>query len=155
MTTRRAVLPLLLAALLPTAPACAKTTFTATRVLSFGRFVAGTGGTIIVSPSGVRSRTGGVLLATSTASSAAFSYTDTASNKSNAGVIITLPADNSVVLSSGTNQMQLKSFTSTPSGTGVMSGGAIQITVGATLTVNANQPKGSYTGSIPITIQYQ
>jgi ABC-type amino acid transport substrate-binding protein len=155
MTNRLAVVALLLAALLPAAPACAKQTFASSRALAFGHFVAGTGGTITVSPSGVRSRTGGVLLMTSTASSAAFTFTDNAPNKANAGVIISLPADNSVILSSGTNQMQLKTFTSTPSGTGVMSGGALQISVGATLTVNANQPKGSYTGSIPITVQYQ
>jgi hypothetical protein len=148
-------LALLLAALLPAVPACAKQTFNSTRALAFGRFVAGTGGTITVSPSGVRTRTGGVALVNSTASSASFSNTDTAANKLNAACIITLPADNSVVLSSGANQMQLKSFTSNPSGTGVMSGGALTISVGATLTVNANQPKGSYTGSIPITIQYQ
>jgi hypothetical protein len=155
MAARRALLVLLLAALLPAAPACAKQTFNSTRALAFGRFVAGTGGTITVSPSGVRTRTGGVALVNSTASSASFSNTDTAPNKVNAACIITLPADNSVVLSSGANQMQLKSFTSNPSGTGVMSGGALTISVGATLTVNANQPKGSYTGSIPITIQYQ
>jgi hypothetical protein len=155
MATSRAVRTLLLAALLPAVPACAKQTFDSSRALAFGRFVAGTGGTITVSPSGARSRTGGVALATSTASSAAFTITDTAPNKANSVCIITLPSDNSVVLSSGTNQMQLKTFTSNPSGTGVMSGGTLQISVGATMTVNANQPKGSYSGSIPITIQYQ
>jgi hypothetical protein len=60
-----------------------------------------------------------------------------------------------VVLSSGANQMSLSKFTSNPSGVGVMSGGSLQFTVGATLAVGANQPKGSYTGSIPVTIQYQ
>jgi hypothetical protein len=60
-----------------------------------------------------------------------------------------------VVLSSGANQMTLKSFTSSPSGTGLMVNDSLTILVGATLTVAPNQPKGNYSGSIPVTIQYQ
>jgi hypothetical protein len=157
MAERRARAVLLLAALLPAAFACAKVTFTANQALTFGRFAAGTAvGTITVSPSGVRSRSGGVMLLTSTATAATFTYNDNSPSRANSACIIGLPSDNTIILSAGTSQMQLKTFTSTPSsGTCVLSNGTLQFSVGATMTVNANQPKGSYTGSIPITIQYQ
>jgi hypothetical protein len=147
------LLPVALMAAL--APGNAKQTFSSTQALAFGRFVAGTGGTITIAPNGVRSKTGGVTLLTSTVSAASFTNTDNSAKGGSATVAITLPADGSVVLASGANQMALKSFTSSPSGTGLMSGGALTISVGATLTVGANQPKGNYSGSIPVTIQYQ
>jgi hypothetical protein len=156
MATRRFnpwVLPAVLLAAL--APCNAKQTFTSTQSLVFGRFVAGSGGTITVSPFGLRSSSGGVTLLNSTVSAASFTNTDNAQKYASATVAITLPADGSVVLSSGANQMSLNKFTSNPSGLGVMSGGSFQFTVGATLTVGANQPKGSYTGTIPVTIAYQ
>jgi hypothetical protein len=143
---------LLLAALVP---GNAKQSLTSGQALSFGRFVAGAGGTITVTPAGTRTSTGGVTLLASTVTAAKFTNTDNGAKVSNAAVIITLPADNSVVLSSGANQMNLRTFTSNPSGTGFMSGGSLTISVGATLVVNANQPRGAYSGSIPVTIQYQ
>lgn len=142
----------LLAAL---APVCAKQTFSSTQPLAFGRFIAGTGGTITITPSGVRSATGGVRLLSSSATGASFTNSDNSAKGASATVIITLPADGSVVLGSGSNTMALKAFTSSPSGTGIMSGGSLTIQVGATLTVGANQPKGNYSGSIPVTVQYQ
>jgi hypothetical protein len=129
----------------------AKQVFSSTQSLAFGRFVAGTGGTITVAPNGARSQTGGVTLLTSTVTAASFTNSD----NSRKAVLITLPADGSVVLSSGANQMTLKSFTSSPSGTGLMVNDSLTILVGATLTVAPNQPKGNYSGSIPVTIQYQ
>jgi hypothetical protein len=153
MATSRVIRALLLAALLPAASAFAKMTVTATRALAFGQFAATTAGTITVSPTGARSRTGGVMLLTSTASSAAISVTDNLPHDTSCS--IALPADNSVSLSSGANQMQLKTFTSSPSGVGPLSGGAMQFTVGATMTVNANQPKGNYSGSVQVTVQCQ
>ena len=147
------VLPAALLAAL--APVNAKQTFTSTQALAFGRFVAGTGGTITVAPNGARSRTGGVVLLTSTATAASFTNSDNSAKNASATVAITLPANGSVVLSSGANQMAVNAFTSSPSGTGVMSGGSLTILVGATLTVGANQPKGNYSGSIPVTINYQ
>jgi hypothetical protein len=143
---------LLLAAL---APGNAKQTFSSSQALSFGRFVAGTGGTIIVTPAGVRTRTGGVTLLTSTPTAAKFTATDNTPKNQSGAIIITLPADGSVVMSSGADQMSLRTFTSNPSGTGFMSGGSLLISVGATLVVNANQPRGNYSGSIPVTVQYQ
>jgi hypothetical protein len=147
------VLPAILLAAL--APGNAKQTFSSSQALSFGRFAAATAGTITVTPAGVRTSTGGVILLTSTPTAAKFTNTDNTPKMANAAVIITLPTDGSVVMSSGANQMSLRTFTSNPSGTGIMSGGSLQISVGATLVVNANQPRGNYSGSIPVTIQYQ
>lgn len=147
---------LLAALLLAAGCAHANQTFTTNRSLVFGRFVAGSGGTIIVSPSGARMRTGGVALVSSAPSSASFTFTDNAGDNASAAVIISLPADGSVTLTSGASTMAVTSFTSNPGpAAGAMSGGTLIFTVGATLTVGANQPAGSYTGSIPITVQYQ
>jgi hypothetical protein len=143
---------LLLAAL---APGNAKQTFSSSQALAFGRFAAATAGTITVSPAGARTSTGGVTLLSSTVTAAKFTNTDNTPKMASAAVIITLPADGSVVMSSGANQMSLRTFTSNPSGTGFMSGGSLQISVGATLVVNANQARGNYSGSIPVTVQYQ
>jgi hypothetical protein len=148
------LLPVALLAAL--APVNAKQTFTSTRALAFGRFVAGTGGTITVTPTGTRlPATGGVILLNSTVTSASFTNTDNGAKVSNATVGITLPANGVVRLSSGSNSMAVNSFTSSPSGTGVMSGGSLTIQVGATLTVAPNQPKGNYSGSFSVTINYQ
>jgi hypothetical protein len=125
-------------------------TFTSSQALAFGSFVAGPGGSITVSPSGARSSNGVIILPRSIATPAIFTNTDNGAKT--ATVTITLPG--SVTLSSGANQMTVNSFTSSPSGTGIMSGGSLTIKVGATLTVGANQPKGNYSGSIPVTINY-
>lgn len=148
-------LKLLLAALLLACGAAqAKVTFATNRPLAFGRFVAGTGGTVTISPAGARTRGGGVTLLTSTPTSASFTYSDTSTPRANATCIITLPADG-VVLTSGANTMTLSQFSSTPSGTGVMSGGSLTFTMGATLSVKASQAPGNYSGSMQVTIQYQ
>jgi hypothetical protein len=151
MTGRGAFLAVLLAALLPAAPACAKVTFSSTRALAFGRFVAGTGGTVIVPPVGARTKTGGVVLLTSTATSANLTYTDTSPPNASNTCSISLPTA-PVTVSNGTNTMQLNTFTSSPSGSGTMSGGNLTIQVGATMAVTANQPKGNYTGSFTVTL---
>jgi hypothetical protein len=157
MATRRlqrGLLPALLLGAL--APAHARITFAATQPLAFGRFVAGTGGTITVSPSGARTRGGGVVLLQSSASAAALTYTDTNPPKSRTNFVITLPPDASVVLTSGTNQMTLGTFTSTPATISpITANGTLQISLGATLTVAPNQPKGNYSGSIPVSVDYQ
>lgn len=131
----------------------AKTSFTNNRALAFGRFVAGTGGTIILSPAGARTSTGGVLLLSSSPASASFTWSDT--SPANAGKTCAIGLPSSATLSNGTNQMTLNQFTSNPSGTSLMTGGSLTFTVGATLTVGANQPRGNYSGSFSVTIQYQ
>lgn len=158
MPHRRLKLWLLPAALLAAiASVNAKQTFSSSQALAFGRFVAGTGGTIKVPPltGAVRTITGGVTLLNSTVTAASFTITDNSAKYASATVTITLPSDGTVSLSNGTNQMAVNSFTSNPSGTGVMSGGSLTFLVGATLTVGANQPSGNYSGSFSVTVNYQ
>lgn len=71
---------------------------------------------------------------------------------------ISLPGNGSVTLAGGTTPgtpMKVNDFTSTPSTTGTLSElGTETIKVGATLTVNASQEVGNYTGSFTVTVAY-
>lgn len=124
-----------------------------TGALSFGSFVAGSGGSVVVGTSGARSKTGGVVLVGQggTASAAQFLVSGTAS----ATYAITLPPDGTVSLSSGSQTMALNGFASFPHATGTLSAGGTQIlNVGATLSVGANQQPGNYSGSFNVTVHY-
>lgn len=123
-----------------------------TQGLAFGKFVAGAGGTVTVSPGGVRSASGGVVLVPSGAGAAAqFAV----SGDANVTYGISLPADGTVSLASGTNSMAVNTFTSSPSPTGTLSaGGAQTLSVGATLSVGSNQAIGSYSGTFDVTVNY-
>jgi spore coat protein U-like protein len=145
--------PLLIWAALPAFAANKTGVLTPTANLSFGRFVAASGGTIILSPAAARSKTGGVvLLPGGTVSAASFSLTETGTGKSLQWTTITLPS--TVTLSSGGSTMTLGNFTSNPATTFA---GLTQtvLTVGATLTVGANQAPGAYSGTIQVTVNYQ
>lgn len=123
--------------------------------LSFGAFTAGSGGTILVSSGGARSKTGSVLLVSQGGSAAAAQFTITGTP--NAVFTISLPVDGTVLLSDGgSNTMALNSFVSSPSAVGTLSGGGSQlINVGATLTVGNQQVPGAYSGSFSVTVNYQ
>lgn len=133
----------------------AKTSFTNSRLLSFGKFVAGPGGTVTVTTAGARSSVGVLLVGTSSASSAAFTWSDNSAANATKLCAIGLPADGTVTLTSGANTMTLKTFTSTPAVPTMMTAGSLNFTVGATLTVKANQAPGTYSGSYSVTITYQ
>jgi hypothetical protein len=130
-------------------------TIVATANLSFGAFLSGSGGTVIVSPDGSRSKTGSVLLLSqgSGVAAAQFSISGTA----DASYAISLPGDNSVTLADGNlHTLAVNGFTSSPSGSGRLSGGGTQwLGVGATLVVGSGQAAGSYTGSFSVTVNYQ
>ena len=127
-----------------------------TRNLEFGRFVAGSGGAIVVSPLGVRSRTGGVVLLNSPAvGQAAFNVGKSNSGGGNKAVIISLPANGSVRLSSGANSMAVDSFVANPASIVSVPNNGITLSVGASLVVAPNQPSGNYTGSFPLTVNFQ
>jgi hypothetical protein len=154
-------LPLLLLFLAAGRDACAQQvgTLTNTRGLDFGRFVAGTGGTVVISPAGVRSRTGGVILLNSpSAAAATFSVgvTGTAKGAKLKNVILTLPANGTVRLTSGSNSMAVDTFVSTPAA-GLSSSLSTTPTasVGATMTVAPNQPSGTYSGSFTVIANFQ
>jgi hypothetical protein len=119
--------------------------------LQFGKFVAAsTTGTVVMSPAGARSATGGVILSSVSAGAAA-SYNVT--GDTTASYTITLPTS-AVTITSGANNMTVGTFTSTPSGTGTLTAGAQTLTVGGTLSVGANQATGAYTGTYNVTVQY-
>ena len=132
------------------------------RGLDFGRFVAGSGGTVIVSPAGLRSRTGAVVLLTSpNAGQALFNASRISGIGSGSGtdtttaVSISLPANGSVWLTgSGGGTMAVNNFVSTPAATGSFQA-PMTLTVGATLTVAPNQAPGTYTGTFSVTVNYQ
>lgn len=122
--------------------------------LSFGRFVAASGGAITVAPSGVRSRTGAVVLLNSPTSAATFGISQNGQGNDNKIYVLTLPPNGSVTLVSGANQMAVNNFISNPTGMPLPSG-AQRVTVGATLQVGPNQAPGTYAGTFRVTLEYQ
>lgn len=126
--------------------------------LSFGAFAAtATGGTVTVTPGGARSATGGVTLAGGTAGAARFDVSGSAS------LNYSIAFSGDATLSDGTNTMNFtrisdtsaSAITSGDVANGTLSaGGAQSIFVGGVLAVNANQPAGTYTGSVVATVEY-
>src|SRR5450830_28233 len=124
------------------------------RSLDFGRFAVspGAGGSITVSPQGMRRSAGGVvLLASNGAGAAAFNVSGASQ-----AISISLPADRSVELSTGSGaRMLLTSFHAAPGTLAVLPDGGLQLTVGATLEVAPGQPAGSYGGTFSLTLNYE
>ncbi|MBC9930580.1 DUF4402 domain-containing protein [Chitinophaga qingshengii] len=113
-----------------------------------------TGGTVVLTPGGVRTVTGGVTLpstATGTVTAAAFTVNGTG----NYSYSISLPSA-AVSITSGSNTMTVSGFVSTPSGVGQLSSGTQALHVGATLNVSAAQPAGTYVSGTPfdVTVNY-
>ncbi|SHN28939.1 DUF4402 domain-containing protein [Chitinophaga sp. CF418] len=111
------------------------------------------GGTVVLTPAGNRSATGGVTLpttATGTVTAASFTVNGT----SGYTYAITLPS--SVTITSGSNTMTVNTFTSDPNGAGTLTGGSETLNVGATLNVTAAQPAGTYVSATPfnVTVNY-
>ncbi|MGF6847105.1 hypothetical protein QFZ51_002340 [Chitinophaga sp. W3I9] len=113
-----------------------------------------TGGTVVLTPAGVRSATGGVTLpttATGTITAASFTVTGTGSYSYS----ITLPST-ALTITSGSNTMTVTNFTSDPSGVGTLTAGTQTLNVGATLNVSAAQAAGTYVSATPfdVTVNY-
>ncbi len=111
-------------------------------------------GTVVLTPAGVRSATGGVsfLAATpGTITAASFTVTGLAA----ATYSITLPAA-ALTINSGANSMTVDTWTSSPTPTGTLTGGTETLTVGATLNVGASQAAGTYISGTPfdVTVNY-
>jgi hypothetical protein len=128
-------------------------TWNPTQALGFGRFAAGSGGSVTISPAGARSSTGGVaLLSSGPGSAAQFSLTGTPS----LAYSITLPGNGTVALSRALGgSMAVTQFTSTPSGSGQLNASGLQVIyIGATLNVSAGAAPGRYTGSFELMLDY-
>jgi hypothetical protein len=132
-------------------------TLTNTRGLDFGKFVPGAGGTVVISPGGARSSTGGVILLNSpSANSASFAVGSSGSGKPVKTVTFSLPSDNAVRLTSGSDSMAVTTFVSSPAaGISNNLSNTPTVTVGATLQVGANQSPGNYSGSFSLIANFQ
>lgn len=120
--------------------------------LEFGELTAGPiAGTVIMTPNGIRSSTGGVNLSlTGTSNPATFSLT----GNPNATYAITLPPS-LIISDGGSNNMVVDAFNSLPDAVGQLSAAGQQtLTIGGTLNVPANQPMGNYSGVMNLTIVY-
>lgn len=124
---------------------------TANSNLGFGQAVATvTPGAVTVSPEGVRTVSGGVVLGNGFGASAA-SFTVT--GEPNVNYSITLPS--SGVLTGAGSSMSVDEFTSSPDGSGNLGPGGTQVvTLGATLHVGAPQLSAAYSGTYFVTVSY-
>ena len=119
--------------------------------LQFAKFVSlSSSGSVIVSAAGARSFSGGLVVLNGGTVTAA-SYTMTGSGNSNYTII--LPANNTVVISSGGHTLTLTNFTCSVPLTGKLGSGktSMTFTVGATATVTANATPGAYSGTFNVT----
>ena len=129
-------------------------TITKTIDMNFGNIAVGnTLGTVKLTPAGVRTSTGGVVLPslTGTVNAASFNVT----GQSGTTYSITLPSG-SITLKSGSNTITCDTWSSSPTPNGMLTGGAQTLTVGATLNLTANQSNGSYVSTTPfaVTVNY-
>jgi len=114
-------------------------------------------GTAILAPAGTRTTGGGggVTLPATTGTVSAASFT--VSGQGSYTYAITLPSTTVVITDATSDHMNVTAFTSSPSATGLLSAGGTQtLTVGATLSVTAAQPAGTYTNAtgVPVTVNY-
>jgi len=116
--------------------------------MSFGNIIADTdGGTVVLVPAGTRTLNG--LTSPSiagTVTAAAFTVT----GFDGATYSISLPANHTI--SNGVQNMVVDTFTSNPSGTGTLTGGTQNLSVGATLNVGSSQASGTYTNAAGFTV---
>jgi hypothetical protein len=126
---------------------------TKTADMNFGKMLAGTGGTVVLSTASGRTATGGVVLVAGTPAVTAAAFTVT--GEPNATYNVTIPTGN-VTLTSGGSTMVANAFTSNPAGTAgsLNAGGTQTLMVGATLTVGNAQAVGTYSGSFDVSVAY-
>jgi hypothetical protein len=133
------------------APALKGIVLSANSELSFGQIIStASPGAVTVTPGGARTSSGGVVLG----SSAGFSPASfTVSGDANANYVVTLPA--STTFSADGSSMTVDTFTSSPSGSGILGAGGTQtLSVGATPHVGATQHSAAYSGSYSVTVAY-
>ena len=119
--------------------------------MNFGNVaVNGNAGTVVLTPGGARSRTGGVTLPATAGNVTAASFT--VGGVAGYTYTILLPSSD-LTITDGTNSMIVNSFISSPTPIGTLGSDGTQIlTVGATLNVGASQPAGNYTSGTPFSV---
>jgi hypothetical protein len=121
--------------------------------MNFGTIaVSSVAGTVLLSCSGLRTPSGGVILPTITGTVSAAQFT--VSGQDNYTYAIVLPTTDFSLYESGVGlaSMVVNAFTSTPSATGTLAGGTQTVLVGAKLNVGASQAAGSYTNVLGFTV---
>ena len=130
--------------------------------LHFGTMTIPTGAVnVTVTTSGLRSATVPSLITLLSQAPVAHNAAYTIYGSKNAHYIVTLPANNTVIITSGANQMHVDNFTIITVNNGAGNGtGKLNLTgtdtfrIGATLKLAGSQPAGSYTGTFTITAAY-
>jgi len=123
--------------------------------MNFGNVaVAGSAGTVVLSPASGRTVTGGCSLSTAnpgTVTAASFTVAGTGTYT----YAITLPST-AISIANGANTMSVDTYVSNPSGTGALTAGTQTLNVGGTLHVSATQATGVYTLSngLSVTVSY-
>lgn len=111
-------------------------------------------GTVVLTPEGSRSATGGVALPATagTFAGASFIVTGTADYT----IYITLPAGATIIDDNAGHTMTADNWVCTPTPSGTLTDGSITLKIGATLNVGANQVAGVYTSDTPfhVTVNY-
>ena len=127
-------------------------TLTAVDNLNFGQIAANAGGTVTVNANSTVSSTG-TLISTGTRAPATFNVTGSA----NTTVAVTLPsAAVNLTRSGGTETMSLAAFNSNPNGAFQLgAAGTGSFSVGGSLTVANGQAPGAYSGTFPVSVEYQ
>lgn len=126
-------------------------TITESQALDFGSMAAGTGGTVVIATDGSRTGTGAVVLSSMAVGQQGIFAV---AGQLNYTYAITLPTTDQTLIK-GADSMVVNTFVSNPSGTGTLDGtGAQNISVGATLTVGSAQVPGVYSGTYPISVEY-
>lgn len=125
------------------------------RALDFGRFVAGSGGAITISPTGLRSRTGAVVLLNSPSTGQAMFSVGRSGSEEGKAIVISLPPNGSTLLSSGSASMAVNAFVLEPASLVSIPAGGATLSVGATLVVAPDQAPGNYTGTFSLIVNYQ
>lgn len=126
--------------------------------MNFGNVAvsAATAGTVIMTPAGGTSKTGGVTLPATAGTVSAASFT--VSGQGAYTYAITLPTTDYTITHTTTpaSTMTVNAFTSTPTGTGALTSGSQTLNVGATLNVDAGETAGTYTNAtgFDVTVNY-
>ncbi len=124
--------------------------------LSFGQLTRPTAaGTVVMSPAGTITTTGGVLTSTAIAQTAPRGP-GTFAVVGEAGRAFSVDLPTVAILRQGTRNMRLSAFRSNWTPGAVFSPTrTFALAVGATLNVGANQTTGTYTGTYAVTVTYQ